>query len=58
MKENKTNKLQIKKLTHRVKGVDIKGQSCKNDCVNWAGDSSTTDSRCDYFLNARTTSAW
>ncbi len=57
-KETDRKVLQVKRLTNKVQGLDIKGQGCDNDCAVWGGNSSKGDSGCDYVLNARTTKLW
>ncbi len=53
-----TNKkaLKVKQLTNRVKGLDIKGQGCKNDCAEgyWSGSANDRTPGCDYTSTANT----
>ncbi len=63
MKKETSKKLQVRKLTDKVKGLDIKGQGCMDDCAEgyWSGSGSTKVSGCNYYSkgsSSRRTTAW
>ncbi len=62
-KETDRKVLQVKRLTNKVKGLDIKGQGCMDDCAEgyWSGSGSSKVPGCDYKstgVSSRSTSKW
>lgn len=46
MRENKENKLSIKKIVDKKEKMDVQGQGCRDDCRIWKNY--TTTPKCEF----------
>lgn len=62
-KEELYMEFEVNKISDKIKGLDVKGQGCKNDCKQgyWSGNNNYYAAGCKWVVKkptAQTTTMW